>query len=362
MSFYIPTNIFFGEDCLKLHSDYIKTFGNKALIVTGRHSSKKNGSLNDILSILQSINVKSIIYDKIEENPSVGTVFDAATMVKEENIDYIIAIGGGSPLDAAKAIGIIIKHPKCTYQDLFENKELTSIPIIAIPTTAGTGSEVTPYAVLTDHKICNKRTIAPKIFPKVTFLDVRYFINIPKDITISTALDTLSHLIESFLCETSNPFSECFVEQGLRLWSECKKGLVSDNITKKEREKLLMASTFGGMTITETGTSLPHGMGYPLTYYHGIAHGKATAVFLPSFLKHYKNQEKVEFILKTLNINDVDNFEKFIKELAGSVSIKKDLIEKYSQKIYENKKKLRNHPYDISKEEIIIMYEESLNI
>ena len=167
MLLFMPTIVFSEEDCVRNHANELALMGTKAMIVTGKHSSRANGSLNDVEEALKSQNVSYVIFDDIEENPSVETVVKACDMGIKEKVDFIIGIGGGSPLDASKAIALLIANPDKDETVLYENIPLGYIPLACVPTTCGTGSEVTPYSILTLHKQRTKRSISHKISPSI---------------------------------------------------------------------------------------------------------------------------------------------------------------------------------------------------
>lgn len=219
--YLMPTKILFGQGVIKKNASLFKEYGKKALIVTGKHSAKKNGSLDDILEVLKRNGIAYSIFDEIEENPSLETVEKGADFGKKEKIDFIIAIGGGSPLDAAKAINLLIANEDSSKEDLYILKPMKTLPGIAVPTTAGTGSETTPYAILTNHQKKTKINIVHKVFFDLALLDPEYMMAMPEAITINTALDALSHLVEGYLTVKANLFSDIWAEKGLNLFSEC---------------------------------------------------------------------------------------------------------------------------------------------
>ena len=360
MEFYMPTRIFFSENCVKNNKAYFHNLGNKALVVTGKNSAKKNGSLDDVIEVLELNNIEYVIFDKVEENPSLENVREGADLGIAKEVDFVIGIGGGSPLDASKAIGILIKNPNVNEADLYTEADLKSLPIIAIATTAGTGSEVTPVSVLTNHFIKNKQSIKPKIFPKAAFLDVRYYMNTPYNITVATAVDAFSHLMESYLCGKSNTYSEFIAEKGMKVWGECIAFLKTGVFSKETRKKLIMVSTLGGIAISQTGTTLPHGLGYPLTYYHNIPHGTATAIFLPSYLEFHQNIEKKAAILNFIGCKDISEFRELINSLLGEITIEEHLITQYSKQVYADKRKTQSHPYTVTEEDVINIYKSSV--
>ena len=156
MNFYMPTKVYNEKDCVRRHSQELAALGSRALIVTGRHSSRMNGSLQDVEEALLREKIPYAVFDEIEENPSVDTVMRARTVGISEKADFVIGVGGGSPMDAAKAVALMIANPERDARLLYEAQKSSSqepvcpaLPVAAVPTTAGTGSEVTPYAILT---------------------------------------------------------------------------------------------------------------------------------------------------------------------------------------------------------------------
>lgn len=358
--YFMPTKIIMGKDAIRKNSENFR-WGNKALIVTGKSSSKKNGSLADIEAALGQEDINYVVFDEIEENPSLETIEKARQFGVSHGIDFIIGVGGGSPLDAAKAIGVMINNPELTIDSLIGGN-LQSIPIIAVPTTAGTGSETTQYAILTNHKAQTKMNIRHSIFAKVAFLDATYMINMPADITIHTAIDAFTHLVESYLSTKSDTLSDLIAEQGIRIWGECIDSLLSGYFTYETREKLMLASTLGGVAIANTETSLPHGMGYPLTYYKNVPHGLANGMLYIHYLRVFKDRSKVDKIHKLLGLNSHIELEKILTILCTHpIQITEEEIKKYTHNICSNEAKLKNHPEEVGYEEIYNIYKRSLH-
>lgn len=357
--YYMPTKIIEAKNVVKQNKHIFTKYGNKALIVTGSNSSKKNGSLNDVTEVLTELEIGFEIYDKVVENPPVENIVDGAE--KGHNAEFIIGVGGGSAIDAAKAIGILIQNPKGDpHATLFKLTDLKSIPIIAVPTTAGTGSETTPYSILTDHTRSTKSNFSSKVFPDIAFMDIRYFMSMPQNIRNNTCIDSLTHLIESYMCVSANTYSDGIVEKALKLWGTVKDILFENTISEENLTVFMKASTLAGMAISQTGTSLPHGLGYPLTYYKKIAHGKANGLVITAYLNICSNKKRVEHILDLLGFDNLNNFNKYLTKLIGRLNLNEDEILQYSQTMAFNKYKLRNHPDQISLNDLIMIYEKSL--
>ena len=163
MEFYIPTKIY-HENCAVLnHSTEIASLGRKAFIVTGKSSAVKTRALDDVIKALEDNDTGYILYDKIEENPSVETIMEAADIGREGGADFVIGIGGGSPMDSAKAIALMVQNRDTAEEVLYQELKIKALPVVEVPTTCGTGSEVTPYAILTRNDKKTKQSIKHKI-------------------------------------------------------------------------------------------------------------------------------------------------------------------------------------------------------
>ncbi len=333
-SFFMPTKIVFGQDVVKKAGDGL-SLGQKALIVTGRSSARKSGALDDVTSVLKG---EYVIFDQVENNPTGENCLAGAELARQENCDYIIAIGGGSPLDAAKAIAALAVNDKSPLE-LYGGWENRALPIVAIPTTAGTGSEVTQYAVLTLHEQETKKGLrGDDLFPTVAYLDPKYTASLPRQVTIDTAVDALSHLVEGYLSNRATQASDLVALQGIAVWGGVIPALRSGEFSMQDREDLLLASMLGGITIAQTGTTFVHALGYPLTYYHDYPHGRANGMFMASYLEytHQYAPEKVETVLELLDLPSLEAFRELMNELfkdfVGQLHVPEERIRAYAEK------------------------------
>ncbi len=286
--FFLPTNVIFGKSAIKENGNLIAELGENFLVVTGK-SSAKNGSLDDLLNVLKD--KKVYIFNETPENPPIEIVDKVVNEYRDKNIDCVIGLGGGSPMDLSKAIAVLLKNLELPAEKLYDQTSYESaLPIVCIPTTSGTGSEVTQYSVLTVNGT-KKGFGNPKCtFPILAFVDPKYTVDLPKDLTISTALDALSHAIEGYISKKSNEFSDLFALKSIEIIAEYLPKVLSDLQNYEYREKLSLASVYGGITIAQTGTAIGHALGYPLTTYKNIRHGSATAVFLPFELEQVRTE------------------------------------------------------------------------
>jgi alcohol dehydrogenase len=358
--YFMPVKLYTGKDCVLKNHKVFSNYGNKAMIVTGKNSAKKNGALDDCVKALGMNNISYVLYDDIEENPSVETVEKAARFGIDNQADFCIGIGGGSALDATKAIALLINNTDKTGNDLYQLPLLKAVPVIGIATTAGTGSETTPYAILTIHEKKTKQSLPHRVFFDAAFIDAKYTLHSPKNITINTGVDALTHLIESYLCKNSNYLTDKLCESGFHIFAECKDRFRRFDLDFETREKLLLMSSVGGICISQTGTSLPHGMGYALTYFHGFAHGAANGVLTAEYLK-LCDKDKTADMLSILGFSDISRFGEFMRDILDvRVQLSDHAIEQYSESFYKNKAKLETHPNKLNYEDIFNMYQKAL--
>ncbi|OPJ60965.1 iron-containing alcohol dehydrogenase family protein [Clostridium oryzae] len=359
-NYYMPVHMHFEQDAVKKYKEELLKIGTKALIVTGKHSSKKNGSLDDVIQVLNDVKIEYTIFDKVEENPSLETIEKAAAIGLQNKVDFVIGIGGGSPMDASKAIAIFIKNPNINKDNVFSSGKLTHIPVVAVATTSGTGSEVTPYSIVTVNAQKTKKNLGQKVYPEIAFLDSKYTYDLPYNITVSTAVDAFTHLVEGYLNSNSTVMTDIYGEKGFELFAECFDNLIKKDLNKEFRDKVMFASALGGIQISQNGTSLPHGMGYPLTYFKGLPHGFANGVLTVEYLKTFKNTEKLNRMLSILKLKDLSELKQiFDKLFTVHIDVTEEEIVEYSKAIFSNKGKLKNHPEQLEYQEIENIYRNS---
>ena len=354
MNIYIPTLIYSEENCVEKYGRIMAKTGRKALIVTGRKSSRVNGSLDDVIKALEANGGQYVIFDQVEENPSIETVMEARKLGIQEKVDYVIGVGGGSPIDAAKAIALMLGNPQCDESILFQSEMRRYLPVVAVPTTAGTGTEVTPYSILTIHEKRTKKSISHRIYPVLALVDYKYLKTQSQEVLVNTAVDALAHLVESYLNTKADDLNKMYSEKGLKLFGEIK-----DKFKSLENSVYMTLSNMAmiaGMAIAHTGTSLPHGLSYMLTYELGIPHGKACGVYLGRYMEMYAAHDNaaVEKVLEALGMKTVEEFKGYLKGLIGEVEVPEEVMKANAEGIMSNVDKLKNYPYEVKTEELIV--------
>lgn len=281
--YLIPTEVVSGAGCLESLRDRLPDLGRKAFIVTGRHSAQVSGALDRLLSILPG----AVVFDGVEENPRVDACDEAAGRCRESGCDFVVAAGGGSPMDAGKAVALLAANPEscAAYLDGADRVN-PHLPIVTVPTTAGTGSEVTPYAVLVeerppagDGRVLNKRTLRG-LFPELALLDPQMSVTMPPSVTAHTGLDALSQVMEGAVSRRSTPVGDALAYEACAVIKQWLPRAVARPQDLEARAQMLYAAMLSGCVIAHSGTTLVHGMGYYLTLEYGVPHGLANALLL----------------------------------------------------------------------------------
>ncbi len=285
-----PVRIYTGEHCAAAHPEVFREAGRCALIVTGARGADACGAFGELAAALEKAGCTYIRFNRIPENPPAPLCHEAGGLARREGCDFIVAIGGGSAMDAGKAIAGYAANPDCGPEDIFDDAKRVNpcLPVIAVPTTAGTGSEAVRYSVLTiDGGVRKKTFMHVSAYPKASFVDPRYTYSLSDRYTVSTALDALAHAVESFLSPQSCPESEEAALYAAReIWDILFRQNKTAGWTKEDRARLSYAATSAGIAIDYTGTGFPHPLGYCLTLTRGIPHGEACAVFEGAFLTY----------------------------------------------------------------------------
>lgn len=353
MKYYMPTRIYCEDGCVKSHADELCALGKKALIVMGGSSAKKNGSLDDVIKALDSHGCSYELFEGVEENPSTDTVGRGADAAKSAKADFVIGIGGGSPLDAAKAIALMAANPEMTKDSLFQKLSLNApLPVAAVPTTCGTGSEATGVSVLTRRDISTKGSIPYKIFPRLALCDGRYLSTAPKSLIANTAVDALAHLLESRLNSAADDLSIMTAEGGLKLWKSSLPVLLGEKTPdSSDFSRMMNASTAAGMAIAQTGTGIPHALSYALTCDGGIPHGVAVGYFLAPFVSLCDKNTAAE-TLALAGFSSADELDSFFRRVCGVTTPDPALIKKSAESVSNNPAKLATAPFAATPDDI----------
>ncbi len=267
----------------------------KVMLVTGRRFARESGYLDKLRSLLAKSGASDVVvFDRVEPNPSAETVNEGGEVARREKVDFVVGFGGGSAMDAAKGIAVLAAQGG-EISDYYYPAEVDPpvLPVIAIPTTCGTGSEVTRYAVISERSRKNV-VVSDHIVPVAAVLDAGVLDHLPKEILAHTAMDALSHAIEACFHVKASELTEVFSAESAKLIFEIF-GPAYDG-DPEHREKLLYASMLAGLAINLSGTVFVHGLGYYLTEKYGIPHGLANSLFLVRLIEYCSEKASERFL------------------------------------------------------------------
>lgn len=332
-------------NAVKNHAAELSVLGTHALIVTGGSSSRKNGSLDDVIDALCAGSRKYAIFSEVEENPGVTTVLKASRFGRQERVDFVIGVGGGSALDAAKSIAFLLAHDEISQELLYGGHDDTRLPLALVPTTCGTGSEVTPVSVLTITELGTKKSAAHRLFPDLALIDGSYLRTAPLQLLRNTSLDALTHLIESRLNTRATDESRNIVDKGLELWRSTRDVLEGKPYNDTLLQTMMDTSAAGGRAIALTSTTLPHGLSYPMTIRNGVPHGMAVGYFTAGYIAECEPSEQ-RYILDKTGFADLCEFQSWYNELYSPQKADDKLLEASIELLWQNKPKLKTAPFN----------------
>lgn len=286
-SYHIPTAIEFGWGSLARLPSIVKGLGGTRAFVVGDPGVVKAGVVERVIDTLVSAGIPSIPFSDIESDPDVSSVDNGVQFAKAEVCDVVIGVGGGSALDTAKAIGLMLNNPGTIRDYVGVGKvERAGVPVVAIPTTAGTGSELTIWSVLSDKEKKVKISVGSVLnCPRVALLDPELTVSLPPAITAATGMDALVHALESYVNKATQPISEAMSEQAMALIARSLRVAVAQPDNAQARADLLLASTIAAMAFNSTRLGLVHAFAMPLGARFHIPHGLVNAIMLPAVMR-----------------------------------------------------------------------------
>lgn len=319
----MPVNVIMEENCVKREVALLTSFGKRTMIVTDGIAAVRNGAMADITEALEQNNVEYAIYDRVESNPTVECAREVARLARDFKAEYIIAVGGGSSLDTGKAVSLLVTQGReLSDEDMLAgNFRHKSIPLVALPTTSGTGSEVTPFAMLTSHSTNRKINLnSPTMYARLALLDARYTMTVPYTVTVNTALDAIGHAMEAMLTVTSTPLIRSIARESMAGASHILLGLQEDETFDIALRSVMMYdSVTAGIAVGQTRTSSLHGLSYSLTVHRHIPHGRAVGLLMVPYLRFTagKDPALVDEIISAMGLRSLDDLEKALNVLLG---------------------------------------------
>ena len=344
-SYFLPVHIQFGWNKVDSVADFVKPYGNKALIVTGRTSAKKSGLYDRVTAKLDAAHIEHVLFDQVDANPLTTTALDGAALAKSESCDMVIAIGGGSIMDCAKGIAFMAVNEGDINDYIFNRKTSDkALPLIVIPTTCGTGSEGNGFGVLTNPETGDKKSLrCNAIVPKVSIVDPAVMGTMPPHILASVGFDALCHNIEAYTSKTAQPFTDALAHYAVTLlaqylvplykhvkaMAEGKSAVLNETQLTKAWESVTLASTIGGMVINTAGVTLAHGMEHPASGLKDITHGVGLAVIEPVVVEYTwsANPDKFGALARIFNHGDGSELGEALRLIVHDLDLTTNLTE-----------------------------------
>lgn len=326
-----PTRVLFGQGVVEAIPEIIEIVSaGSILLVTGRNAMRQLGHTERMVHHLGQKRV--VLFEEVEPNPTADTVERGLDLCRREECTVVIGLGGGSPLDVAKAIAALSNNPGRVIEYTRQEREPNrlGVPYIAVPTTSGSGSEVTPYSIITVPEERSKFSIRnPVLYPRIAVVDPMLTVSLPPRQTAATGLDVLCHALESIWSTRGQPIAQEWAESAVDLVFRHLISAFRDGNNLEAREGMSLASLLAGLAISQTGTTAIHQASYPLTFDFHLEHGFACALFLPSFLRYNRTvvAHRFDRLIQVLGCGDWNGLETMVLELMVALDAPMHLSE-----------------------------------
>jgi alcohol dehydrogenase len=328
--YYIPTKILFGKDKLN-DLGKIELPGKKALIcITEDHVMSKLGYLDKVISLLKANGAQSVVFDEVQPNPTKRGVMKAAELGRKEGCDFTIGLGGGSSIDTAKATAVMLKNPGDLWDFMGgitgKLKPIThgAYPIIAISTTAGTGSEVNPFAVITKEETFEKIDLSsPCVYPTITIVDPCMHVSLPVKLTAYQGVDVLLHSAEGYIANCATPLSDIYALKSIELVAKHLSTAVKEGSNLEAREGMALANVLAGMVESTSASTSEHAIGHSFGAMHPtIPHGCALTLVCVECFKYYAKyvpEKMADMAVAVGKERKAEAFVDFLEELLHDI-------------------------------------------
>ncbi|QTL98798.1 iron-containing alcohol dehydrogenase [Iocasia frigidifontis] len=372
--FQIKTKIKFGRGMIQELSESIYLFNINKIMIVVDHGIIDAGILSQITKVMDEEHINYFIFDKVKPDPTLAIVNEGLAFALENEIEGLIAVGGGSPIDTAKAI-------RTTFLSQKLNKGLKNknLPLFTIPTTSGSGSEVTKAIVITDENSKRKFTAMDEsLAPDLTIVDPELTKSLPQYLTAIGGMDALSHCIESYVSQNAVLPFEMIATKGIELVRKFLRPAVGNGSNMKAREGMSLASLFGGISLTNCGLGLVHAIAHPLGGKFKIPHGMVNTLLLPHVMKYniISNPPKFAYIAELLGISisemtemeaayqSVEEIKKLIEDIGLSTTLSqlgvpRDSFDELVNLTMEEKLMLNSNPRPVKKNDILKILKEA---
>jgi alcohol dehydrogenase len=382
----MPTRVYNGPAALAVLEEESRTCGRKALIVTTGDDMRKLGMLEKVTGKLSAAGVAFAVFSSVTPNPKTSEIEEGIRVFAEQKCDFIISLGGGSSIDAAKNISMCAANQASIYDFLPQGDKVTmqnraSVPHIAITTTAGTGSEVTRTAVVTNDRNHQKYGVKdPCIYPTVSIVDPELMLTVPKSITADTGIDVFFHSMEAYFSNKATPYSDMAATEAMRLVRDYLPRVYADGSDLEARTTMAWASTLGGIALDSAICVGIHGLGQPAGGFVDAVHGKSLCAVYYSYMKYTWKSDVPRYAAvakllggaregqsdEALAESAADVLHKFLDQFnlnisLGDLGIKSEMIPDIAQAVLNTTRRtLECCKMDIGYDDIVSIYEAAL--
>lgn len=380
---YLPVNLIFGTGKTEVLGTEASKYGKKAMIVTGRGSTKRSGLLDRAKALLEKEGMEVTVFDEAEPNPLASTAMKGAAIAREKGCDVVVGLGGGSIMDCSKAVAFAACNEGPIFEYIYGTKRGNgALPLILVPTTCGTGSEGNCFAVLTDDETRDKKSLRDNaVIARASIVDPELMTTMSARVLASVGFDALCHCMEAYMSKICDPITEIMALEGIRLiggnlvkiYGEKKKGMTDLAAMDMDAwSAVCLASTYGGMVINQAGVTAPHGLEHPASGMRNITHGRGLAALTPVIYRRTTEEAPEIFavISKCLGGRDEKDCVAVIKALLDSLNLRTTLsaegvlpedVEWMTKNAFKvSAASLRNHPRVFTEEEVAQIYREAL--
>ncbi len=380
MSVQVAKKILFGEGSVELLPEEIKLLSGKKIFLVMDDGFSRTTMAQKIVTILKEGEFPYILFNKVTPEPEPAWADEGADLARKEKCNLVVGVGGGSSMDVAKAVAILVtNNGKAVDYVGLEKVTRPGLPTIMIPTTAGTGSEVTFTAVFTMRKTRSKGGINSRfLYPDLALLDPELTLTLPPDITAATGMDAFIHALEGFTSVQANPLSDTFAREAMTTIGNNVRLAVANGNNRPARRKMLMGSLLAGMTLASAGVGACHALAYPLGAFFDIPHGLANAVLLPYVMRYniigalarYAEVAEIlgadtsEFTLREAADMAVDEVSILLEDVGmlktlGELDIPESSIKEMAEAAMKVERPIANNPRIMTKESAISIYKEA---
>jgi len=368
-----PVELYFGSGTLEKAGGLAARYGSRALVVTGRSSMKKIGALDRLLEVLEEAGVAAEVFGQVEPNPSFATVDRGAQRARDGACDLVIGLGGGSPMDAAKAIAMCAATGRPVADFFAGGEPEDALPVLEIASTSGTGSEADRYLVLTNQETREKQGWGHRLtYPRASMVDVELMRAMPPRLTAATGLDAFFHGLEAYVSTAATPLTELYAVEAMRLVVENLEAAYEDGGNVEARTGMAWASTLAGMAIDGGRTTLLHGLEHPVSGHLDVPHGEGLAALSLAYLEFILPAcpEKCARIASLLGVgpaaeNSIEGLRRLLQSVdmdggLAELGVTEEMVDRLARDAGEARRLLETNPRPASPEDIRRLYRQSL--